>query len=398
MSELQAGAPRPTAVSRREGRTLVGLVRYFLKLGSSGFGGPIALVGYMQRDLVEERRWFSEEEYRQGLALAQTMPGPLAAQLAMWFGFLQAGALGAAAVALPFVLPACLLVTVVAILYAQYQGLSVVHQIFLGVGPAVLAIIAIAAYKLAHSTNERDPLLWAIAVVVCAVTALARTEIVWLFITAGIFGLLYYGGGLPDWRATGALSLSPSALLGAVKGFAWSASGSVGTMGLFFAKASAFTFGSGLAIVPFLHQGLVHEHHWLSEPQFVDAVAIGLISPGPVVIMATFAGYLVAGVAGALVATLAVFLPVYFFVILPGRFLRRHGEHARLVGFIKGATAAAAGAIAGAAIVIGEQVITAGASVAIAVAALALLLQPRIKVPEPALVAAAAAVGIIALR
>jgi chromate transporter len=393
------GAAGSTQVQSVPPRTLIALVRYFLRLGSLGFGGPIALVGYMQRDLVEQRGWFTEAEYRQGLALAQTMPGPLAAQLAMWFGYLQAGALGAAAVALPFVLPACLLVTAVAAVYSKYEGLAVVHEIFLGVGPAVLAIIAIAAYKLARTTNKADPLLWAIAAGVCVATAVARTEIVWLFLAAGAFGLLYYGGGLPRRRPSSAASFSPAALMAAVRSFAWTGSGSVlGSMGLFFAKASAFTFGSGLAIVPFLHQGLVHEHHWLTEQQFIDAVAMGLISPGPVVIMATFAGYLVYGVTGALVATAAVFLPVYLFVIVPGGFLRRHGEQARLQGFIKGATAAAAGAIAGAAIVIGEQVISTGASVAIAVIALALLLQRRVKVPEPALVALAASVGIIALR
>jgi chromate transporter len=230
------------------------------------------------------------------------------------------------------------------------------------------------------------------------VTALAKTEIVWLFLAAGAFGVVYYGGGLPRWRPSSAASVSPVGLLAAVKGFTWTGPGSViGSMGLFFAKASAFTFGSGLAIVPFLHQGLVHDHHWLTEQQFVDAVAIGLISPGPVVIMATFAGYLVWGIAGALIATLAVFLPVYLFVIVPGRLLRRHGEHPRLQGFIKGATAAAAGAIAGAAIVIGEEVITTAASVAIALVTLALLLQRRKKIPEPLLVALAAGVGIIAL-
>ncbi len=371
---------------------------YFLKLGSSGFGGPIALVGYMQRDLVEERQWFTETDYRQGLALAQTMPGPLAAQLAMWFGYLQAGLFGAAAVIVPFVLPAFLLVTSVAVVYAKYQGLSVVHQIFLGVGPAVLAIIAIAAYKLARTTNKTDPLLWGIAAIVCAVTALAKTEIVWLFLGAGAFGLIYYGGGMPRLRPSSAAAFSPAAPIAAVKGFSWAGSSSaLGSMSLFFAKASAFTFGSGLAIVPFLHQGLVHDHHWLSEQQFVDAVAMGLISPGPVVIMATFAGYLVAGIAGAVLATAAVFLPVYLFVIVPGPLLRRHGEHPRLEGFIKGATAAAAGAIAGAAIVIGEQVISKGASVAIALVALVLLLQRRVRIPEPLLIGAAACVGIVAL-
>src|SRR5207253_2855516 len=208
-----------------------------------------------------------------------------------------------------------------------------------------------------------------------------------------------YGGGIPKWRPSSPASFTPAGVIAAVKGFSWTGSSSLlGSMSLFFAKASAFTFGSGLAIVPFLHQGLVHDHHWLSEQQFVDAVAMGLISPGPVVIMATFAGYVVYGIAGALVATVAVFLPVYFFVIVPGPFLRRHGEQPRLQGFIKGATAAAAGAIAGAAIVISEQVITAGASVAIALVALAALLQRRVKVPEPALVAIAAGVGIIALR
>ncbi len=398
------GPRRPSATPTAAGepvtpRTLGGLARYFLALGSSGFGGPIALVGYMQRDLVEKRGWFTEAEYRQGLALAQTMPGPLAAQLAMWFGYLQAGAVGAAAVALPFVLPACVLVTAVAVAYTKYQGLAAVHEIFLGVGPAVLAIIAIAAYKLARTTNKTDPLLWVIAAGVCAVTAIAKTEIVWLFLAAGAFGVIHYGGGLPRWRPSSAAGLSPVALVAAVKGFAWTGSGAVvGSMGLFFAKASAFTFGSGLAIVPFLHQGLVHDHHWLTEQQFVDAVAMGLISPGPVVIMATFAGYIVYGITGALVATAAVFLPVYLFVIIPGGFLRRHGERPRLQGFIKGATAAAAGAIAGAAIVIGEEVITSGASVAIALVTLAVLLQRRVKIPEPALVALAAGVGIVALR
>jgi chromate transporter len=396
VSDQVDGPARPGAPSRRP-RTLPALARYFLRLGSSGFGGPIALVGYMQRDLVEQRGWFTETEYRQGLALAQTMPGPLAAQLAMWFGYLQAGALGAAAVALPFVLPPCLLVTAVAVIYTKYQGLAAVHEIFLGVGPAVLAIIAIAAYKLARTTNKTDPLLWAIAVGVCAVTAIAKTEIVWLFLAAGAFGTVYYGGGIPRPRSDRTAGLSSVGLLAAVRGFAWTGSGaSLGSMGLFFAKASAFTFGSGLAIVPFLHQGLVHDHHWLTEQQFVDAVAMGLISPGPVVTMATFAGYIVYGITGALIATVAVFLPVYLFVILPGRFLRRHGQHPRLQGFIKGATAAAAGAIAGAAIVIGEQVISRPASVAIATAALALLLQRKVKVPEPALVAAAAATGILA--
>jgi len=384
----------PADTASANGRTLPALFRYFLGLGSFGFGGPIALAGYMHRDLVVRRKWYSEDEYQQGLAIAQTMPGPLAAQLAMWLGYLERGALGAFIVALPFIVPTFLLVTALAALYAHYQGLSQVESIFFGVGPAVMAIIAIAAYKLARSTNKRDPVLWAIAAIVCAATVATGAEIIWLFIAACLFGAIYYGGGIPRIRTR----LSSFALLplASVKGFAWFAAGaSLGTMALFFVEASAFTFGSGLAVVPFLHQGLVETHHWLTEQQLTDAVAIGLISPGPVVIMGTFAGYLVAGVVGASVATVALFTPTYLFVVVPGRLFLRFEKHPRVVGFVKGATAAAAGAIAGAAIVVGEQTISGWLSAAIGIVALVLLLQGWMKVPEPALVVLAAGAGLV---
>jgi chromate transporter len=395
MSDYAETQPhRRPADTEVAGRTLRGLVLYFLRLGSWGFGGPIALCGYMHRDLVERRRWYTEDEYQQGMAVAQTMPGPLAAQLAMWLGYLERGSLGALAVTIPFVLPPFLIVTAVAVLYAHYQGLALVEDLFFGVGPAVMAIIAIAAYKLARVTNKRDPMLWAIAVLLCVVTAVAGAEIAWLFIAAGLFGAVYYGGGLPR-LGPGVGSLLPFPLFAGISGFAWTGAGaSLGAMALFFVEAGAFTFGSGLAIVPFLHEGLVESHAWLTEQQFTDAVAMGLISPGPVVIMATFAGYLVYGVVGAVVATVAVFLPVYVFVVVPGRFFRRYERHPRLQGFVKGATAAAAGAIAGAAIVIGRQTIAGSLSAAIALVALALLLQKRLRVPEPAVVALGALAGI----
>ena len=218
----------------RSARMMRGLFLYFLRLGSFGFGGPIALAGYMRRDLVEARGWYSDDEYQQGLAIAQTMPGPLAAQLAMWLGYLERGARGALWVALPFVVPPFLLVTAVAALYAHYQGLSQVQSVFFGVGPAVMAIIAIAAYKLARSTNKHDLLLWSIAAIVCASTVISGSEIVWLFLAAGLFGAVYYGGGLPRLRGSAA-SLAPFPLA-TVKGFVWlAAGGSLGTLGLFFA-------------------------------------------------------------------------------------------------------------------------------------------------------------------
>jgi chromate transporter len=237
-----------------------------------------------------------------------------------------------------------------------------------------------------------------IAGIQCVATIVTGQEIVWPFLAAAVFGAIYYGGGLPRISRT-AQSVSLAPLVAAVKGFAWIGSGvSFAAMTVFFVEASAFTFGSGLAIVPFLHAGLVDERHWLTERQFVDAVAMGLITPGPVVIMATFAGYLVHGVLGAVVATGAVFLPVYLFVVVPGPLFRRYEKHPRLIGFVKGATAAAAGAIAGAAIVIARQTIKGDQwwlSLLIGLIALALLLQRRVKMPEPALVALAAAAGIL---
>jgi chromate transporter len=349
----------------------------------------------MHRDLVEQRGWFSDDEYRQGLALAQTMPGPLAAQLAMWLGFLTRGIVGSASVALAFVMPPFLLVTAVAVIYVQQQGSSWVHALFRGVGPAIVAIVAIASVKLARTTNKRDPLLWAIAAGVCAVTVLAGAEIVWLFLAAGIFGAIIYGGGLPT-RSSMA-SLGPLNLLASVKGFVLTGSrAALGTLGLFFLQAGAFTFGSGLAVVPFLHQGLVSDHHWLSEQQFVDCVALGIISPGPVVIIGTVAGYLVYGITGAVVATVAVFLPALLLVILLGRTYRRHANHPRVQGFVSGATAAA-GAIAGAAIVIAKQIVNDAAAALIVAVSLIILLQKRVRVPEPALIVVSAAVGLIAL-
>ena len=376
------------------GRTLRGLVGYFAKLGAWGFGGPVALVGYMRRDLVDERGWFEEREYEQGLAISQAMPGPLAAQVCMWFGYLERGWRGALAVSLPFVLPAAVVTTVAAIVYAHYQGLGIVQDLFFGVAPAVLAIIAVSSWKLARATNKRDPVLWVIAAVQAVATVLTGQEIVWPFLAAALFGAVYYGGGLP--RLRGAASIVPAPLLAVVNGFAWAGSGpSLAAVSVFFLQASAFTFGSGLAIVPFLHAGLVNEHHWLTEQQFVDTVAMGIMTPGPVVIMAIFGGYLIYGIAGAVIATVAVFVPVYLFIVVPGRFFRRYENHPRLLGFTKGATAAAAGAIAGAAILIARETISGGLSAAIALVALALLLQRRVKVPEPAIVALGAVAGVL---
>ncbi|HEY6008083.1 MAG TPA: chromate efflux transporter [Geobacteraceae bacterium] len=367
------------------------LVHYFLRLGALGFGGPIALAGYMQRDLIP-RQWISAEEYREGLAFAQMMPGPLAAQLAMWIGFIRHGTLGASLVGFVFIFPAYLIVVAVSFLYVTYRGLIVVQALFYGIGPVVIAIVTLSAVRLARTTVGTDRRLWLMFAAAAVVTVVARAEIALLFVLAGLIGILLYRPPR-EWKRSGEVA----GLLGA-KGLA----GAIVTvpvlveLAAFFVKAGAFTFGSGLAIVPFLHQGVVLQHHWLDERQFLDAVAIGIITPGPVVITAAFVGYLVAGFWGSLVAATGVFLPVYLFVLFVGRYIVRYREHPALKGFVKGATSAASGAIAGAAVILAQGSIIDLPTATIATASLLILW--RFRVPEPLLIGAAAVAGFLLYR
>lgn len=371
--------------------TLRDYVRYFIGLGTWGFGGPIATVGYMQRDLVEQRQWLSRTEFLNGVALGQAMPGPLAAQVVMWVGYLQAGARGALATSVPFILPSYALVLAVAFLYVRFEGLEVVQALFYGIAPAVMAIIAVAAVKLARLTNGADVRLWVIAAVTLVVTAWTGTEIALLFLVAGL--LIAFLEAPPKFRRPQPSGLvfiplvSFSVLTGTASGE------TMLVLALFFLKAGAFIFGSGLAIVPFLREGVVEQHHWLTERQFLDAVAMGLITPGPVVITAAFVGYLVGGFVGAAVATIAIFIPIYLGVVLPGRWFIRHQDHPWLKGFVKGATAAAAGAIGGATIVLTRGAVVDWPTALIGLAALGFVL--RFKNREPVLVLLAGLAGIL---
>jgi chromate transporter len=367
------------------------VLRYFVGLGTWGFGGPIATVGYMQRDLVERRGWLPRRDFLNGVALGQTMPGPLAAQVVMWVGFLQGGAAGALATSVAFILPSFLLVLAVAIVYVRFEGLSVVQALFYGIAPAVMAIIAVAAVKLAGLTNGRDLRLWVISGVTMAVTAATGTEVALLFIAAGLVMAIWEQPPRFSARSPVVVPWLPPLAFSVLSGTA--EGGTLLVLGLFFLKAGAFIFGSGLAIVPFLREGVVEQHHWLTDRQFLDAVAMGLITPGPVVITAAFIGYLVGGLVGAAVATVAIFVPIYLGVVLPGPWFVRHQGHPRVRGFVKGATAAAAGAIGGATIVLTKGAVVDWPTAIIAVLALGFVL--RFRGREPILVLLAAVAGLI---
>jgi chromate transporter len=388
-------ADAPVAEAPARG-TLWQLTSYFLKLGTIGFGGPVALVGYMQRDLVERHRWIDDEEYKLGLALAQIMPGPLAAQLAMAIGYFAHGVLGATLVGLAFVLPSFLMVLGLSALYVAFGGLWWMQAVFYGVSAAVIGIIAIAAYKLARKVNGRDPLLWGIFATLFVVTAVAQAELAEFFLVAGVLVLLVKAP--PSWLRARlpflGLSLHAIALPFVVVAAIIDAQMNVlWEILLFFTKAGAFVFGSGLAIVPFLYEGVVQGHHWLTEQQFLDAVAIAMITPGPVVITVAFIGYLVAGFPGATLAAIGIFLPVWVLTVIPAPWFVRHRNNAQLRAFSDGATAAASGAIAGAVVVLGQRAIVDVATAAIGLTSLGLLW--RFKIPEPLLVVIAGLAGLV---
>jgi len=385
--------PAITATSAESRVELWPLIRYFLKLGTIGFGGPVALVGFMHRDLVVQRQWVNEDEYKLALALAQIMPGPLAAQFAIGLGYLLRGVLGATVVGLAFILPSFLMVVGLSILYVAYGGLWWMQALFYGIGAAVVAIIIIAAYKLARGTIKRDPLLWGIFATLLLVTVVSQAELAVIFIAAGL--LVVVVRAFPK-RLKARLPFLSVTAWPIVVGAALTSSRDTGKLTqlfLFFIKAGVFVFGSGLAVVPFLYEGIVQQHHWLTERQFSDAVAIAMITPGPVVITVAFVGYLVAGLMGASLAAAGIFLPVYFLTIIPMPWFKRHRDNAQLKAFVAGATAAAVGAIAGAVIILGRRSIIDVPTALIALVSFGLLW--RFKVPEPLIVLGAGIVGLV---
>jgi len=378
--------------------TLRQLILYFLKLGYSGFGGPVALVGYMHRDLVETRKWISEEEYKEGLALAQLAPGPLAAQLGIYLGYVHHGIIGASLCGMVFIIPSFVMVVLLGIAYKIYGGLPWMQAVFYGVGAAVIGIIAMSSYKLTTKSVgkinlqsvRQNWMLWLFYILGVTITVITKAENILFFVTAGMIYMIVKAP--PEWIKRPRTASSVILLTGI--GF-WSfESGTLWEIALFFTQAGAFVFGSGLAIVPFLHGGVVTEYQWLSEHQFVDAVAVAMITPGPVVITVGFIGYLVAGFPGACVAALATFLPCYLFTIIPAPYFKKYGHNKSIKAFVDGITAAVIGALVGAVVIIATRSISDLPTALIAIVTVFAILYLK-KVQEPYLILVAAIIGLI---
>lgn len=375
--------------------TLWEITLYYLKLGTWGFGGPVALVGYMQRDLVENKCWLTDEEYKEGLALAQLAPGPLAAQLGIYIGFVHYGLLGATLTGLAFVLPSFIMVVLLGMAYQLYGGLPWTQAVFYGVGAAVIGIIVMSAYKLTIKSISRFEvaaikdkwLLWLFYIAGITITIITQREEILLFIACGLLYMVVKAP--PSWLKKP--TVLPTALLLGT-GF-WKYDGKVlEQMGWFFLKAGAFVFGSGLAIVPFLHAGVVNEYGWLNEHQFVDAVAVAMITPGPVVITVGFIGYLAGGFPGACVASLATFIPCYLFTVALAPSFKKIAQNTSIKAFVDGITAAVVGALVGSVIIIGTRSIVDIPTALIAVAAVLGLIYVK-KLQEPYIIGLAAIIG-----
>jgi len=376
--------------------SLPALIKYFLKLGSTGFGGPVALVGYMYKDLVENKKWISEDEYKQGLALAQLAPGPLAAQLGIYLGFVHYRLLGATLAGIAFVLPSFIMVVLLGIAYKLFGGLPWMQAVFYGVGASVIGIIVMSSYKLTvksigkfnGQSFKTNWILWLFFITTAVITFITKQEHVLVFIAAGL--IFMFVKAPPK---TTRNKLANSFVLLQIGFWDFQVS-TLEKIAIFFTKAGAFVFGSGLAIVPFLHGGVVVENHWLTEQQFVDAVAVAMITPGPVVITVGFIGYLIAGFPGACVAALATFLPCYLFTVIPAPYFHKIAKNKSVKAFVDGITAAVVGALVGAVIVIATKSITDIPTTMLAVVTIFALLYIK-KIQEPYIIAAAAVIGVL---
>lgn len=372
------------------------ITSYFLKLGTWGFGGPVALVGYMHRDLVEKKQWITEEEYKEGIALAQLAPGPLAAQLGIYIGFVHYGLLGATLVGLAFVIPSFIMVVLLGIAYKLYSGLPGMQAIFYGVSASVIGIIGISAYKLtiksvsnlnAEAIKSKWP-LWIFYLIGIIVTVITQKEDILLFVGCGLIYMMLKSP--PKWIKR--MSVAPSIILMST-GFFYYDEKVLQNMGWFFLKAGAFVFGSGLAIVPFLHSGVVEEFGWLTENEFLDAVAVAMVTPGPVVITVAFIGYLVSGFSGACVAALATFLPCYFFTVALAPSFKKIAQDNSIKAFVDGITAVVIGSLVGAVIIIAMKAIVDIPTALIALFSIIALIYFK-NIKEPYLIFAAAAIGV----
>jgi chromate transporter len=361
------------------------IFQLFLRLGLTAFGGPAAHIGLMQQEAVERRRWMSRERFLDLVGACNLLPGPGSTQVAMALGYSRAGWRGLAVAGLCFILPASLATLALAWAYVRFGSLPQAQGLLYGAKPIMLAIIVQAVWKLGR-TAFRNWVL-ALAGLACLAAVLAGTPpIAVLLASGGLFLLLAWGRS--NSGATLSLAALPFGFTGVVAGVAGFAS-----IFLVFLKLGVVVFGSGYVLVAFLKADLVDRLHWITEPQLLDAITAGQLTPGPVFATATFLGYLLRGWAGAAVATVAIFLPSFLMAGAVGA-LADHIRKSKLAAaFLDGVNAAAVALMASVVLVLGRTSLVDGWTWSLGLVSVFLLL--RFKINATWLILAGAAIGIL---
>lgn len=368
------------------------LALYFLKLGIIGFGGPPAHIALMRADLVDRRGWVSAEQFNDDLAVANLLPGPTSTEMAIYLGYRLGNVLGAVVAGTCFILPAFLIVLALSIAYVQLGSTTSIEALLYGIKPVALALIISGTVQLGRPllTGRRE---WILLFVAIAGVLFGALDVLLIFILAGLALLIASGGG----RALVALVVaSPTEPVARAASYVSSADlALLAQVFLNFLKIGTLIYGGGFALVGVLQQEAVRNLGWITQQQLLDGIAIGQSTPGPVFTTATFVGYLVAGIPGAVLATLGIFTPAFVFVILERRLLGRLRANAGVQTFLRGVNIAVVAAIAVAAAQLSRSALVDGLTVIIGAASLIMLM--RFKVDVTWLVVAGLVVGIIRL-
>ena len=348
------------------------LVRLFGKLGFVGFGGPTAHIALLEEEVVAKRNWMPREQFLDALAATNVIPGPNSTEMAVHIGYRRAGVTGAIVAGATFIAPAFLMMVVLSWAYFRWTGVAAIGDVFDGIKPAVIAVLAVTLWRLSRTSVRDVPQF----VLMAAGGALAYAFAAWeplILIAAGLAGVGLYAGPheYPRFPLRMVVPWPLFALPLAAAFLSWQP-GTLGSLTLVFLRAGGLLFGGGYVLIPLIQDSVTKQHGWVTQQQFLDGVALGQATPGPIIITATFVGYAAGGLAGAVVATVAVFAPAFVFAIGVGSFLDRVRSWNVATAFLKGVGPAVVGTIAAVSAQLGRDAITDGWTAAIAIAGLGL--------------------------
>lgn len=395
--------------------TLFELAKYFLILGATGFGGPLAIIEKIRFDLVLKKNWMQMDEFKDLFGYAQIAPGPLAFQVAVYFGYYRKGFRGAAAAGFGLVFPSFLIVLIFSVFYKEFRDVDYIRYALYGLSPVIIAIIAKSGLNLSKTIFQKDFFMYVVFFLSVFLTIVYKIQIIYIVLAFAIVSLIYHTvlkkakkdslksfiGFIPlffyNVLISSMTSVRNSVSL-CVKSFSAILvsslfSANLLALALLFLKVGSLTYGSGFVIVGVLKQEVVDNLQWLTSKEFIDGIAFGQITPGPVVITSTFIGYMTSGVIGSIVATVCIFLPTFIFVLILAQKIHKFKDNFYLQSLIKGANAAALGAIISTAFMLSKDALVDIPTIVMFLAAIGILFSTKFK--DIYLILISAAAGIV---